>query len=158
VETERGDLVVDASVGAKLLLEEEGSAAAWAVFARMKGAEPRVLHVPDLFFAECANAVRKAVRRRGMDSRSAAREVEALAGLEFESAELRHLAADALRVAEESAISVYDAVYVVLSDRTGAPLVTADRPLFDRLQGTRHRVRWLGEFTPGSPEETPPGV
>lgn len=138
------DLVVDASVGAKLLLEEEGSAEAGAIFDGAAGARPRTLHVPDLFFAECANALRRAVQRRKMTPAEAAAEVDALAGLGVESTETRFLAAEALRIAVRARISVYDAVYVALSDRTGAPLVTADRELFDRLHGTRHRVRWLG--------------
>ena len=147
--SETGDLVVDASVGVKFLLEEEDSAAARVVFDLMVGEESRVLHVPDLFFAECANAMRKAVLRRGLDPEEAILEVAALVGLGMDSAPIRHLAADALGIATVSFASVYDAVYVALSDRTGAPLVTADRKLFERLHGTRHRVRWLGEFSPG---------
>jgi predicted nucleic acid-binding protein len=143
-----GDLVVDASVGVKFFLEEEGSAAARAVFALLEDRESPILHVPDLFFVECANALRKAVLHRALDPAEALQEVEALEGLSVESSTLRHLAADAFTIAAESSVSVYDAAYVVLSDRTGAPLVTADRRLFDKLRGTRHRVRWLGEFAP----------
>jgi len=153
-----GGLVVDASVGVKFLLEEEGSGAARVVFDSRRGREPVVLHVPDLFFVECANAMRKAILKRGRPQEEAIRDVELLEALGVESAPVRHLASAALRIASEFSISVYDAVYVALSDRTGAPLVTADRPLFDRLRGTRHRVRWLGEFAPGAAEETPPGV
>lgn len=137
--------VVDASVGAKLVLKEEDSFRAHAVF-RSASDGGGSLHVPDHFFVECAQALRRAVRRRDLDLGEAAAVAEALAGLGLESAECRHLAGDALRIAEEASITVYDALYVALADRTGAPLVTADRRLFDALSGTRHRVRWLGEF------------
>ena len=42
---------------------------------------------------------------------------------------LRSLAADALMLAQEIGLSAYDATYVLLTEATGATLVTADRRL-----------------------------
>ena len=42
---------------------------------------------------------------------------------------LRSLAVDALTLAREIGLSVYDATYVLLAEATGSTLVTADRRL-----------------------------
>jgi predicted nucleic acid-binding protein len=49
---------------------------------------------------------------------------------------LRSLAVDALALAREIGLSVYDATYVLLTEATGATLVTADR----RLAATAERA------------------
>jgi predicted nucleic acid-binding protein len=59
-------LVVDASVGVKLFLEEDGSREAEGIFSLLAGDSPRILAVPDLFFVECANVFRSRVHRRLM--------------------------------------------------------------------------------------------
>ena len=47
-----GDCVVDASVGVKLFLAEEGSDAADALFAQLTESPPARFYVPDLFYSE----------------------------------------------------------------------------------------------------------
>ena len=50
---------MDASVGAKLALPEEGAEAAHALFVAHVEGRVRALHVPDHFFAECGHAMRR---------------------------------------------------------------------------------------------------
>ena len=139
-------LVVDASVAIKLGIPEEGSAAARAVFAARLSGEVARLLVPDLFFAECAGAFRTGILRYRLPAAAVERALLDLCALCLESSATRDLAPAALSLANAEGLSVQDACYVALSDRTGAPLVTADRKLHDRLDGSRHRVMWLGEF------------
>jgi len=48
-------------------------------------------------------------------------------------------------------ITAYVAVYVALSARLGAPLVTADERLARALAGAAFDVRWLGAWPIPSP-------
>lgn len=138
--------VVDASVGVKCLLEEEGSAAAEALL-RIPDEQPEgTLHVPGLFFVECAAAIRRAVLRSRLPPSGASARAMRLCALSVSVYEDRELVATAVDLANAEGVSVYDAVYVALSDRTGAPLVTADRRLHERLRRTGHRVLGLWEF------------
>lgn len=136
---------MDASVGVKCLVEEDGSDAAEALLRVPEAPTPGELHVPGLFFSECAAAIRKAVHRNGLSTSGAAARVERLCALRVSVSEDRELVPRALDLANAEGISVYDAVYVALSDRTGAPLVTADRKLHERLRRTGHRVLGLWE-------------
>jgi predicted nucleic acid-binding protein len=60
------EVVVAASVGIKLFLVEPLSAEAHALFARHAADPPARLHVPDLFYIECAGILSKVVRRLGL--------------------------------------------------------------------------------------------
>jgi predicted nucleic acid-binding protein len=146
--------VLDASVAVQLVLEEPGSEAAAALLAGLRKPLPPRFLVPDHFWGECADALRKGVLRGRIGAAEARRETEDLLRLDLESVPVRSLAADALELAGAEGITVYDACYVVLADRTGATLVTADRVLRDRLRGSRHRVRLLAGETGAGP---PPG-
>ena len=141
-------LVVDSSVGVKLVLPEDGSEAARRLAAAALGPDGRGAFVPDLFFPECANALRKGILRHGLPPAIVERGLRDLCAAGFEPRPTRDLVGPALALSRSEGISLYDAVYVALSDRSRAPLVTADRRLFDALAGTDHRVRWLGDFGP----------
>jgi len=143
-----GPLVIDASVAVKLVLPEEGSEAARSLVGALLASDRSGAIVPDLFFPECAHALRKGILEHGLPPDLVARGLDDLCALGWESVPTRTLVTSALAIAREEGPAPYDAVYVALSDRTGAPLVTADRKLIERLAGTRHRVRWLGDFAP----------
>lgn len=127
-------LVVDASVGVKLFLEEEGSREAEAIFALLAGVSPRTLAVPDLFFVECANVFRSRVHRRLMKLAAARDAFGILRALPLKPVASGDLAAAALDLALDQGISVYDAVYAVLARTLAAPLVTADARLLAALR------------------------
>jgi predicted nucleic acid-binding protein len=107
---------------------------------------PARFHVPGLFFIECANVLWKCVRRLGLAEEDARVYVEQLGQLALPSRPTAELAPEALEVALEYDITAYDAAYVALSARLGAPLITADERLARALAGAPFDVRWLGAY------------
>lgn len=127
-------LVVDASVGVKLFLEEDGSREADVLFTSLGADAGRTLVVPDLFFVECANVFRSRVHRRLMKAAAARDAFGILRSLPLRAVASGELAAAALDLALDAGISVYDAVYASLARMLAAPLVTADGRLLAALR------------------------
>ena len=124
-----GLCVVDASVGVKWVVEEEGTSHADHLFDAYE-----LLAVPDRFFSEVANVLWKRTRRADPSERiteAVARdgltEILALGLRVTPSAEL---APDALEIALEIGHPTYDCDYLALALREGATLVTADRKFY----------------------------
>jgi predicted nucleic acid-binding protein len=137
--------VIDASVAAKWFLPPSGEPLADEAFRLLNGyAQGRVrLAVPDLFWAECANILWKAVRQ-GRWTRSAAEEaILALQNRSLPTTSSLELLADAFSIAETFDRTVYDGLYVALAVRLKAELVTADERLANAL-AAHMPVKWLG--------------
>jgi predicted nucleic acid-binding protein len=100
--------------------------------------------VPDLVFAETANALWSYVRAGQLAEDDARAKLALLVELPLRVASLRSLAGDALTRALELGLSAYDACYVVLADTADATLVTADR----RLAGAVPRAAVLPDARP----------
>lgn len=138
-------LVIDASVGVKLVLREPLSEQAEALFAHLAVDPPAHFYVPDLFFVECANILWKYVRRFGYPPADASEAVRALQRLRLRSVSTAELIGDAFRLGLEHGLTAYDACYVALAHRLRVPLITADERLVHALRATPHDVRWLGD-------------
>lgn len=136
--------VIDASVGFKWLVEEEGSVQADTLLDAMTEADAR-FHVPQLFYIEVTNILWKAVRRKRIDAALAYDALASLQGFKLQSHNVEGLAADALKFALDAGITAYDATYVALSAMLDVPLITADavlrRQVHDRID-----VRMLSEM------------
>ncbi len=143
-----GAVVVDASVAVKLFVQEPLRAQAQAVFDRLADSEPLVLHVPDLFFGECANVLWKYVRRHGYDAETALRNLADLVALGLIVTPTSALVTAAFPLAVDEAITAYDALYVALADRLDCPLITADERLVDRVRERHPNIAWLGDYSP----------
>lgn len=141
----REDLVVDASVGIKLFVDEELSDEAETVFRQLEADDPPRFYVPDLFFIECANILWKYVRRGARPQEEALQDIAALIELPLQSVSTADLLPGALALAVERSLSAYDASYAFLASRLNAPLVTADKTLFQKLAGIGIDARWLGD-------------
>jgi len=121
-------LVVDASVAAKLFVEEDLSEAALSVLDARNH-----LHAPDFLFLEMDNVICKWVRRgiitesEGSDTRTAIRRIP-IKGHSFVS-----LQDSAYYIANQTKRSVYDCLYVALAVFIGGQMVTADRRLYEGL-------------------------
>ena len=118
-------LVPDASVAAKLLFPEPGSAAARAVLG-----EADALVAPDLLFAELANVVRTKVRRGETGGTPSPDLVAAVVALPIDAVPLRGLTAGALALALEFDHPVYDCYYIAAAVAHDAVLITADRAMY----------------------------
>ena len=120
--------VVDASVAAKWFLEEEHTAAALRL---LEVAD--FLHAPELFSLELDHVLCKKVRRGELTQELGEEIREALDQFPiqmFPSDWLRDLA---FVIAGATGRALYDCPYLALAVLVGAPLVTADRKLYDAL-------------------------
>lgn len=116
--------VVDASSLAKLFLEDEGYEAFRTWFGETVHRGDTLL-APRLLRYEIGNVVQREYGQEPLDDRVEI-VTEALRHLRFEDADLR----DAFEAAGD--LTFYDAAYLALARKEGAPLVTADRRVADR--------------------------
>jgi predicted nucleic acid-binding protein len=144
-----GDLlaaVIDASVGIKLFVPEDGSQQADRLFDRLSEDPPASFFVPDLFFIECTNILWKYVRRFGYPVENARQDIGDLQSLALHGIPTAGLASEALELALALDITAYDASYAALARRLELPLVTADNPLAQKLDAGGLTVLSLWEF------------
>ncbi len=136
--------VVDASVAIKLFITLSDRAE--TLVAHLATEPAGQLSVPDLFYIECANILWKHTRRSGYPPAKARQALTDLGGLALRRFPTADLAAPALDLALQEAITAYDACYVALALQLAVPLVTAGEKLARALGGTKYQVLWLGNF------------
>ncbi len=138
--------VVDASVGIKLFLQEEGTEQATRLFQTLAQDPSARFYVPDLFFIECANILWKYARRFDYPAENAHQDLVDLRALALRSVSTADLVSPALDLALENNITAYDACYVALAKGTNLPLITADRPLARKLLDDDVEILFLKEL------------
>lgn len=134
------ELVLDASVAAKLFFEEQGSTQA----AELADAGA-IFTAPDFIHVEFASIASTKVRRGEVSERMAR---DALASLPFAldrtvpAAPLTHRA---FALAVSHGCSVYDGIYLALAEQRDCPVITADQRLIARVTsvGLSHLVQAL---------------
>ncbi len=117
-----GLLVVDASAVVSFLVEQGARAAAAAK--RMQGVS---LVAPELIGYEVLNVLRRLRASGAVSTEGAEVALRAWHGIDVETWPLASFEARAWALT--GAMSLYDASYVALAERLGAPLLTADRRL-----------------------------
>lgn len=124
-------LCVDASVGVKWLLSDEGDRpAALSLLDRYAAGEVELV-APDLFFWEVSNAVLIAVRRHRITREQAFEALHLLASLHITPISAGSLLEAAFPWALRLGLSAYDSAYLAVAESQGSPLVTADQKLLD---------------------------
>lgn len=134
--------VLDASVGIKLFVEEEFSDKVQRLFSKLAEDPQAEIHVPDLFYIECANILLKYTRRFNRPLEDALKDIKDLNDLALKSTSTSELIEEALELASEKNLTAYDACYAVLARRLALPLVTADAPLANAVDW----AVWIGDF------------
>lgn len=134
--------VLDASVGIKLFVEEEFSDKVQRLFAKLAEDPQTEIHVPDLFYIECANILLKYTRRYKRPLKDSMADLQDLHGLALRSTSTAELIEEALSLANENELTAYDACYAVLAQRRELPLITADAPLAKAIDW----AIWIGDF------------
>jgi predicted nucleic acid-binding protein len=137
--------VIDASVATKWFLPRSGEPLAEEASRLLAGyADGRFrFAVPDLFWAECANILWKAVRQ-GRCARDVAEEaILALKNRSLPTTSSQDLLEEAFSIAATFDRTVYDSLYVALAVRLKSEFVTADERLANAL-AAHLPVKWLG--------------
>jgi predicted nucleic acid-binding protein len=120
------DLVIDASVAVKWIIDEEGTTEALA----LRG---RALAAPDLLIAECANILWKKVRRNELSEQEAVFAAGLLARADIELMAMRPYLEAAVRIAVALDHPAYDCIYIALAEAEGLRFVTADMSLLRKI-------------------------
>lgn len=93
-----------------------------------------LLVVPDIFFGEVANGLRKLVARKKLQPDEAVYFFERMDELRFEVIATYHLVGDALRAAMHFNASAFDCLYLAIAEEQGHILVTADARFYQALR------------------------
>ncbi len=125
-------LVLDASAAIEALL---GRPLAWKIIDQLEQAD-RVA-VPDLYFAEIANALWKYVRAGDLRVDDAQTLLSTAASFADDALPARDLATEALATADAFGHPVYDALYAITARREGATVCTIDKRLLKLLKALR---------------------
>jgi predicted nucleic acid-binding protein len=134
----KAECVLDASVVARFWFCEEDSPGADAASAllRAHAAGDLLIHAPDLLFPEVASALWKMVRFRGWPGAAARTATAQLVDLGLVAHPSSGIVGDALGLALDLGVTVYDAMYGALAFRLSLPLFTGDRRLARALAGS----------------------
>lgn len=128
------DLVIDASVAIKWVIEEDGTTEALAL-------RRQRLTAPDLIIPECANILWKKVRRNELSAEEAAFAGRLLANADIELAPTRPLMDAAIEIAVLLDHPAYDCMYLALAEQNDVTFVTADSRLISKGRAF-DRFRW----------------
>jgi predicted nucleic acid-binding protein len=128
------ELVIDASIAIKWVVEEEGTPAALALRQQAK------LIAPELLVAECANILWKKVLRGELSREEAVLAARLLEGAEIELLPTRSLLEVATRMSIELNHPAYDCLYLALAAKNKRTFVTADNRFLQKLRQGRHRT------------------
>lgn len=134
--------VLDASVGIKLFVEEEFSDKVQRLFAKLAEDPQTEIHVPDLFYIECANILLKYTRRFDRPLEDSLADIRDLNSLDLKITSTSELIEDAIKLADKKDLTAYDASYAVLAQKLELPLITADMPMANAVDW----AIWIGDF------------
>lgn len=134
--------ILDASVGIKLFVEEEFSGKVHSLFAKLADDPQAEIHVPDLFYIECANILLKYTIRYKRPIEDSLADLKDLKSLSLQTTSTSELIEDALKLAKQKNLTAYDACYAVLAQKLGLPLITADAPLAHAIDW----AIWIGDL------------
>ena len=139
--------VVDASVAAKWFLPAAGETLtdeALELLYRYTTGQIRLI-VPDVFWAEFANILWKAVRQGRCSKDAADAAIAAMKDRNLPTVPSLELLEAAFAIANAFQRTVYDSLYVALAISSRAQLLTADERLAHTLAATLP-VKWLGSL------------
>jgi predicted nucleic acid-binding protein len=139
------EVVVDASVAAKWVVEERHSSEA----ARLLNYD--ALHAPAHWRAEAVNVLWAKVWRGDLTEAEAEERVRTLNGAPIIEASIAPLVPRAFTIAVAHSVTIYDSLYVALAEQLDVALVSADAKLIQCLSSDAtpgKRMIWVGNVPP----------
>jgi predicted nucleic acid-binding protein len=138
------EVVIDASVAAKWVIEEDYSAEAL----RLLQCDAR--YAPDHWQAEAANVVWSKVFMGDLNATDAQERLTVLLRAPVIGAPIADLMPRAFQISVANTVTIYDSLYVALAEKRNIPMVTADRRLIKRMSKdaalAKHMV-WIGSLS-----------
>ena len=138
-------LVVDSSIVIKWFVSESYSNEARRILDGYQTEEYTLL-APDLLYAEIGNIVWKKCRLQGLAAEDARRIIVAFCLLDIHCTPGAILLNDAYALAFTYHCTVYDAMYVALSQREDSLLVSADEKLITLFKELPFAPVWVAEW------------
>lgn len=134
------DLVIDASVALKWVVDERGTSEALSLRRHNR------LFAPDLLIAECANVLWRKVRLRELTKDEALLASRLIQRADIELLPMRALLERATSLALALDHPAYDCVYLALAESLSCDLVTADDGFRAKTLAAIHTARVLSLF------------
>ena len=126
------NIVLDASAVVKWFVKEEESEEMRRIRDLIVGGEV-MAYVPALLFIEVSNALRYT---EGLTPEDIIRAIGALQKLGLKVVSDSELLEDAIRIAFEKEITVYDSIYLSLAKKVGGVIITYDKEILNKSGGT----------------------
>jgi len=139
-------IVVDSSVVIKWFVTEPLSDASRRVLDGYQSGEFTLI-APDVLAAEIGNIVWKKYRFQGLAKADAEQIITAFRELNIELTPTIELLAEALRIAMIHERTVYDALYIALSERENCVYITADERLVNALSKSFPKTAWVANWS-----------
>ncbi|MCC5998270.1 MAG: type II toxin-antitoxin system VapC family toxin [Thermofilum sp.] len=136
-------VVLEASALAKWFLVEEESREMRLLRDKIIGSEIEA-HVPSLVFVELANLLRYT---RGLTPVDVADSVVAAMSIGLILHDFVEVLGEAISMAFEKGLTVYDSIYVALAERLDAVLITYDKVLPREVKRSRKASQLLGTYS-----------
>jgi len=141
-------ICIDASLALKLVLEEEDSDKAHALWASWVAEDIEIVAPCQLAF-EATSVIRNHVYRREISAATGQTAFEAMQAQEIKLIHPETLHARAWELAQQfNRPTAYDASYLALAEIAGCEVWTADGRLYNAVKEVLPWVRWLGNYTP----------
>lgn len=138
------EVVVDASVSAKWVVEEEHSDKA----ALLLGYDAR--HAPDHWRAEAVNVLWSKVFKGDLTAADAEERMTVLMRAPVIGMPISGLMPRAFAISVARGVTIYDSLYVALAEKLNIPLITADERLIRLLSddvSLGKRLVWVGDIS-----------
>ncbi len=137
--------VIDTSALVKYVLPEEDSPVVERLVV-LHHAGMTNLMAPEYVLVESANVLWKHLQRRSLQPEDAVSSLRTLQDLGIRLIPDTDLLEDALMLAADNDITVYDALFCALAARENVQLITSDNALLGRLTGTGIQATTLSEW------------
>jgi len=138
-------LVVDSGVAIKWFVTEPYTAEARRILDGYRRGDLTFI-APDLMYAEVGNIAWKKHQFQGLSAADAQQIISEFQAIQFATTPNAQLLNDAYRLAVAHQRTVYDSLYLALSEREQCQFVTADERLFNAVRTSFPNVVWLAHW------------
>lgn len=140
------ECVIDTNIAIKQFINDPLTEKTNQLFAHLDHDPSARFFVPDLFYIECTNVLRKYVRANLYPAESVESDLIDLKALRLISLPTKALMVEAAQISSEYAVSAYDGSYMALSHQAQVPFLTLDKRLFNSLIDSPFNVQLFTNF------------